>query len=249
MPKAQLPDLLAKLKDKKWVEKFTNSKQYEDRLKLIRNYNVLEKEEEAVIQLLVDRFDPPQSSVTAVDLVRDEMAKEEMKGWPSGKDLTTAEGEAYWQEKLDIAETHDAKERKRIINEHLREIDGLLPDLNLLGDLQEEEQQPAKINRDTPADVAGPGEGVSTDNEKTEDLPEGNLNFKLPPKAPTSTVKKAVALKALNGMNAEAIEKLKKSGIINADQLFQLTYENALEIVGSPLVLDKLKDKFSKKQE
>jgi hypothetical protein len=210
-----------------WVEHFKKLKSHEHRVAWTRNYPIQNGEEEAVIQLLVDKLDPALPSVTRVSQVRDEMQRDEAKGDKAGHRLDTQEGELYWQDRLDAAMKLDQTDAKAELKRRHDEIRKLFPDL--LG-LEELEPSTTKapvisVNPDTkeatiaePEFTPGPESAVTTDQEK--DL----IN--------------------VAGFGKDTVRKFMDKGIICQKQLFDLTYSQAISIAKTPLVLAKIKDKF-----
>lgn len=219
-------NLMARL-NPAWVEHFKKLKSHEHRVAWVRNYPIQNGEEEAVIQLLVDKLDPALPSVTRVSQVRDEMQRDEAKGEKAGHRLDTPEGEQYWQEKLDVAMKLDQEDAKNELKRRHDEIRKLFP--NLLGP---DELEPAvtkvptiSVNPETkeakivePEFTPGPESAVKTDQEK--DLID------------------------VAGFGKDTVRKFNEKGIICQKQLYDLTYQQALSIAKTPLVLAKIKDKF-----
>ena len=113
----------------KWVERFRKLKSHEQRVALLRDYPIQSGEEEAVIQLLIDKLDPAMPSVTRVTQVREEMQRDEAKGANSEHGLDKPEGEKYWQEKLDTAAKLDEIDRKAVVTKRHEDIRKLFPGL------------------------------------------------------------------------------------------------------------------------
>lgn len=201
-------------------------KSHEHRVAWVRNYPIQTNEEEAVIQLLVDKLDPATPSVTRVSQVRDEMKEEETKGDKSGHKLDTIEGEKYWQDRLDVAAKLDEEARKADIKRRHDDIRKFFPEL--LG--PEEPVAPPKVAN------------ISV-NMVTKEAKIAEEEF-VPGPQNASIVGEENDLKSVPGFGKDTINKFMDKGIICQRQLFDLTYSQALLIAKTPLVLIKIKDKF-----
>lgn len=228
MANAVTDNLMSRLSPK-WVEHFKSLKSHEHRVAWVRNYPIQSGEEEAIIQLLIDKLDPPTPSVTRVSQVRQEMQQDEAKGEKSLHRLDTVEGEAYWQDKLDVASKLDADDRLAETKRRHDEIKKLFPDL------LPEEKEEQKI-------MAAPSIPSITVNPTTNEakLDDGSTKAEPPKTAEPS----GMDLLSVPGFGKDTVNKFIDKGITCKQQLFDLTYSQALLIAKTALVLAKIKDKF-----
>jgi hypothetical protein len=233
MANAVTENLMSRLSPK-WVEHFRKLKSHEHRVAWVRNYPIQTGEEEAIIQLLVDKLDPALPSVTRVSQVRAEMQQEESKGGDASHKLDTPEGEKYWQDKLDEAQRLDDIDRKSDVSRRHEEIKKLFPDL-----------LPADYM--VPSVPATPVVPTLTVNPETKAAMLADPMNEMPPSTPvvpSDTDERNLITVA--GFGKDTINKFMDKGIICTEQLFDLTYSQALAIAKTPLVLAKIKDKFKK---
>lgn len=212
-------NLMAKLSPK-WVEQFKKLKSHEARVAKVRDYPIQNSEEEAVIQLLVDKLDPAKPSVTRASQVRAEMEKEEAKGTQSEHRIDDPEGEKYWQAKLDMAEKMDEDDRQADIKRRHDEIQKYFPDLL-------------------------PPKGEELKEKKIPELIVSPETKEVVLKTPAKDDKSWLHdLDNVPGFGKDVILNFNNSGITCQSQLFNLTYGQALVIAKTPLVLAKIKAKF-----
>lgn len=212
----------------KWVESFKKMKSHENRVAWVRNYPIQNGEEEAIIQLLVDKLDPAVPSVTRVSQVREEMQKDEAKGNKSDHGLDTVEGETYWQNRLDVAQQMDEADRVADVRRRHADIKKLFPDL-----LPQEEEATIPLPK-TPSISINPATKEAVITETKFDSPPSN--------AVSET--QGNDLDTVPGFGKDTINKFMDSGIICQKQLFNLTYSQALLVAKTPLVLAKIKARF-----
>jgi len=212
----------------KWVERFKKLKEHEKRVALIRDYPIQSPEEEAVIQLLIDKLDPATPSVTRVSQVREAMQREEAKGATAEHRLDTREGEEYWQKKLDEAAKLDELDRAAEMARRHAEIKKLFPELLPSASNQPNNQPLSRV----PA---------VTVNMKTGEAKIGVPAVSRPssPQVPVTD-----SLNAVPGFGKKVVDSFMSHGVTCQKQLFDLTYSQALAIAKTPLVLAKIKDKF-----
>jgi hypothetical protein len=203
-----------------WVAQFKKLRSHEHRVAWVRNYPIQTGEDEAIIQLLIDKLDPAVPSVTRVSHVREEMQKDEAKGDKALYRLDTPEGEAYWQEKLDVAAKLDSEDREAEKKRRHDEIRRLFPDLMAEDEISTTKPRNASI----PSISVNVGTGEATvpgDEKKT-------------PQAPTAGENK-IDLMNVPGFGKDTINKFIDNGITCKEQLFNLTYSQALAIARTPL--------------
>jgi predicted flap endonuclease-1-like 5' DNA nuclease len=214
----------------KWVERFNKVKGHAQKVALVRDYPIQSGEEEAIIQLLIDKLDPAMPSVTRVSQVREEIQRDESKGTAAEHRLDNPEGEAYWQERLDTAANLDEIDRKSEVTRRHAEIKKLFPELTL-----EAEATTAKVEK-TPTITINP----TTKEAKIAETPPANTT-KLPSSQPATGTDD---LKSVPGFGKKTADNFIERGIVCQKQLFDLTYSQALAIAKTALVLAKIKDKF-----
>jgi hypothetical protein len=214
---------LGVLKNKAWIKNFNSANSFQKRIAWLRNYNVQTKDEEAIIQLLVDKFDPPKASVTKVSQVRKEMELLEAKG----QKIDNPKDEAMWQAKLDEAAALDKVEQQAVLDQHMAEIQKLFPDLDISMFLP---SGPVHIS------VAHPLEAE----KKSEPINVGS------PAAQTFKDEKIVPtpLERLEGLTVASQDKLKAAGVNDVEAFFALGYKKALEILQSEVVVSRFKNRF-----
>lgn len=226
--------LMAKL-NPKWVQRFKALKSHEQRVALARDYPIQTGEEEAIIQILIDRLDPARPSQTRVTAVRDEMQREEAKGTNSEHKLDNIEGEKYWQERLDTAGKLDEIDRKAEVKRRHDEIRKMFP--NLLPLVEPEFMEPNVSTGPKPTITVNP-------TTKEAKIAEPGAPAAMPNPVPNGAT--VSDMKDVPGFGKNTIENFKTRGIICQKQLFELTYNQALAIARTPLVLVKVKEKFQK---
>lgn len=232
-------NLMSRL-DVKWVEKFKKLKSREHRVAWIRNYPTQSSEEESIMQILVDKLDPPTPSITRVSQVREEMQRDEAKGTNGEHRIDTPEGEAYWQDKLDTASKLDEADRVAAVEQRQAEIKKLFPELF-------KDDEFSEIAPSTPLSKL-PSISVNMATNKA------TLQEESKPATEQAPVKKQEKISAINidsceldsvpGFGKDTINKFIDKGIVSKEKLFELTYTQALAIAKTGLVLAKIKDKF-----
>lgn len=233
---AKTQALMDKLHDKRWIKTFLSAKTGEDRLSLLRNYNIQTQEEESVIQYLVDRMAPPRASVTFESQVRFEM-EEQAK---DGDIIQDPQQEAYWETRLDEARKQDLNSEYKALEAHFSEISKIIPEIT------REDYFPSHLHvfafphKATSSPVQNPPEvtlsATSTVSEPTQPKP-----VEPPPGvAPGDEV-----VTSLKGISTASAERLNEAGIFTAKQFFALTYEQAVQILKTPLVAAKFKGLFA----
>jgi predicted flap endonuclease-1-like 5' DNA nuclease len=233
-------DMLAKLSDKNWVETFKKTTRLDFRIALVRNYNVQNQEEEAVMQWLINHLDPPRPSVTQTDIVRAEMAQEESNGYKDHPEhnVETPEGEEYWQNRLDKAQEEDARRSEETLIKSYEEIKKRLPDINFPdiqrkhGPIEKPDTPKLTVNMKT-GKIRETQDEVEVKQEKKEEKP-----------AMPKPQEESKKLKDLPGFGEGTVAKFKEAGIMDTDKLFELTYDQAKKIAGTHLVLRAIQDKF-----
>ncbi len=229
MANAVTDNLMSRLSPK-WVEHFKTLKSHEHRVAWVRNYPIQNGEEEAVIQLLIDKLDPAVPSITRVSQVRQEMQQDEAKGEKALHPMGTIESETYWQDRLDVAAKLDADDRLADTKRRHDEIRKLFPDL-----LPPEETVEQKI-------MAPPSVPTLTVNPTTN---EATLSDPSSDPAPLKVAEPSgMDLLSVPGFGKDTVNKFIDKGITCKQQLFDLTYSQALLIAKTALVLAKVKDKF-----
>jgi len=224
-------NLMARL-NPKWVERFKKVKGYQQRVALVRDYPIQTHEEEAVIQLLVDKLDPAMPSQTRVTAVRAEMQRDEAKGVGAEHRLDTPEGEKYWQGQLDSASSLDELDRKAEVARRHAEIRKLFPGLLV----DEEGGKEAPPSSSLPAITVNPKTKEATVADPTQ------KNAPMPNPVPNGATTED--LSTLPGFGKKTVDNFIEHGVVCQRQLFELTYSQALVIARTPLVLAKIKDKF-----
>lgn len=199
------------LKNQGWLARFAQAKSFDTRLQLLRAYNTQNQQEEALLQLLIDRLDPPKSSVNNVSVVRKEMEILEAKGYK----IDTPAEEEKWQKKLDAASILDAAFQKEVLDQHMRQVQELFPDLDVSmflpgGAVEVSSKVPLKDNS-VPGAAINVGSPAAQTAKKMDVVP--------------------TPLERLEGLPAIAMEKLKAANITTVEDFFALGQKGAQEII------------------
>lgn len=220
---------MSHLKDANWVKRFNACNKVDDKISLLRAYNTKEPQEEAVIQLLLDRLDPPRSSWTHIDQVKREQELEEAKG----VQIDSKEQEAKWQEKLDEAYALDKAQEAAVMKGHIEEIQRLFPDIDI---------ESFNISAAIPKiSIPHPLAAKQEDEKKaivttisTDTVVEVEPGFITPD------------LSKLAGLSKVSVGRLNASGVYTQAEFFALNENRAMDILKSQAVVQKFKDKFVK---
>lgn len=199
------------LKNKGWLARFSQAKSLDTRLQLLRAYNTQNQQEEALLQLIIDRLDPPKSSVNNVSMVRKEMEVLEAKGYK----IDTPAEEEKWQKKLDEASALDSAFQKEVLDQHMKQVQTLFPDLDISmflpsGIVQVSSKVPLK-DKSTPGAAINVGSPAAQTTKKMDVVP--------------------TPLERLEGLPPIAMEKLKAANITTVEAFFALGQKGAQEII------------------
>lgn len=221
--------LFVKLHDKRWIKRFTVANSQSDRISLLNSYNIQTQEEEAVIQLLLDKLSPPKISITFESLVRAEL--EEVQ--KNGDVLTTREAEREWQEKIDAAILLDRAQQKHMVETHYLQVKKYLPNVSL-EDFFPEAQTVGLPKKELPISppMAAAAQETTNPSVSTKVYPDG-LTFDSP-------------LTDLKGLGVASLERLSAEGITMVGPYFELTADEATTILKTPIITAKHRDFFRK---
>lgn len=230
--------LLSQLHDQRWVRTFLSASKMEDRISLLRAYNVQEQKEEAIIQFLLDKLDPPKSSVTFESQVRNEKDLAEQK---SGKSIQTPEEEKYWQDRINKARAMDQEAQAHMLMQHYQAVNEVLPEVTL-----QDYFPGAVVSPPSMVDTSVPKHDIVQDG--TVQSQENELKT-----IPVEVVKKYPdnlrgddEVTKLPGIAEASAKRLTDANIITISQLFAMTYEQATAVLKTPLVIARYKDFFEK---